>query len=209
MFETITGFIERAGYVGIAALMFLENLFPPIPSELVMPAAGYQAANGRLALPGVVVAGVLGSLAGALFWYWIGRRVGDDRLKAWAGRHGRWLAMTPSEIDRADRWFDRHCGKAVLLGRLVPAVRTLISVPAGIFGMGIRRFLMFSALGSAIWTTALALAGHGLGQNYKSVSGWLDPVTNGIVAAIVLFYIYRVVTWKPDPQPTPVRPGRG
>ena len=166
-----------------------------------MPAAGYQAAQGRLVLPGVVLAGVVGSLAGALFWYWIGIKVGDERLKHWAGRHGRWLAMTPAEIERADRWFDRHCGKAVLFGRLVPAVRTLISVPAGIFGMGIRRFMMFSALGTAIWSTALAFAGYTMGRNYTAVSAWLNPVTNVVVAAIVLVYLYKVVTWKPDPRP--------
>lgn len=114
--------------------MFLENVFPPIPSEVIMPAAGFAAGQGRLSLIGVIVAGTVGSVAGALFWYYVGKWIGADRLRRWAGRHGRWLTLAPKDIDRVDRWFDQHSGKAVFLGRLVPALRTLISVPAGVFG---------------------------------------------------------------------------
>jgi membrane protein DedA with SNARE-associated domain len=197
MFEWIAGLIDRLGYAGIALLMFAENIFPPIPSEIVMPAAGYDAARGERSLIGVIAAGLVGSLAGALFWYGIGRWVGDERLKAWAGRHGRWLTMTPRDVVRADRWFERHCGWAVLIGRLIPAVRTLISVPAGIFGMALPRFLLFSGIGSAIWTTALALAGYQLGRNYAAVGDYLGPVSNTVIATLVVVYVVRVLRWKP------------
>ena len=133
MFEKIVQFLEEAGYLGIALLMFLENLFPPIPSELIMPLAGFEAARGTKSLPLVILSGSAGSIAGALFWYYVGKWIGARRLKAWAGRHGRWLTLKPSEVDKVDAWFDRHCAEAVFLGRLVPTVRTLISVPAGIF----------------------------------------------------------------------------
>jgi membrane protein YqaA with SNARE-associated domain len=131
MFDWITGLVERTGYVGIALLMLAENVFPPIPSELIMPLAGFAAAQGELGMAGVVAAGTAGALAGALLWYGLGRWVGLERLKRWAAEHGRWLTVSPDDLDRAAAWFGRHGGAAVLVGRLVPAVRTLISVPAG------------------------------------------------------------------------------
>lgn len=196
MFDRIIEFLNGAGYFGIAALMFLENLFPPIPSEVIMPSAGYSAGQGRLSLWGVIVAGTAGSVAGALFWYYIGKWIGADRLRRWAGRHGRWLTLAPRDIDRVDRWFDRHCGKAVFFGRLVPALRTLISVPAGVFGMGLPRFLLFTTLGTALWTTLLAGAGYLLQGQYRVVADYLNPATNIIVGLAVAAYLYRVATWR-------------
>lgn len=196
MFDWIIELMQQSGYLGIAALMFLENLFPPIPSELIMPAAGYEAGEGRLSLIGVVLAGTAGSLLGALFWYAVGKYVGTPRLKRFAARHGRWLTLSPAEVDKVDAWFDRHCAKAVVFGRLVPAVRTLISVPAGLFGMSLTRFLTYSALGTALWSTALAVAGSMLSQNYARVADYLNPVTNAVVAIIAIVYLYRVVTWR-------------
>jgi membrane protein DedA with SNARE-associated domain len=198
MFDRIIEFLNGTGYFGIAALMFLENLFPPIPSEIVMPSAGFSAGQGRLSLVGVIVAGTLGSVAGALFWYYVGRWIGDERLKRWAGQHGRWLTLSPGEVDKVDRWFERHCSKAVLFGRLVPTIRTLISVPAGVFGMSLSRFLLFTAIGTAAWTAALALAGYLLEDQYRQVSDYLNPVANVVIALIVVTYLYRVVTWKPE-----------
>ena len=196
------GFIERvigsAGYPGIALLMLLENILPPLPSELIMPMAGFVAANGQLTLVGVIIAGKLGSVAGALPWYYLGKVLGHERLKQWAGRHGRWLTLEPQDVDRAAGWFQKHCGKAVFFGRLVPALRTLISVPAGLFGMSLGRFLTYTLLGSALWSSALAFAGYSLRDNYEQVEHWLNPATNAIVAGIVLVYLYRVVTWRRD-----------
>jgi membrane protein DedA with SNARE-associated domain len=195
MTDWITGLMADGGYLAVAALMLLENLFPPIPSELVMPLAGYTAQRGELDIVLVVLSGAAGSLAGALFWYAIGRWVGAARLKRFAGRHGRWLTLSPEEIDRADAWFDRHGGMAVLIGRLIPAVRTLISVPAGIAGMGLGRFLLYTSAGTLAWTALLAAAGWLLGDNYDAVSDYIDPVSKLIVGGIVVWYLYRVATF--------------
>lgn len=198
MFDRIIEFLNGAGYLGIAALMFLENLFPPIPSEVIMPSAGFGAGQGRLSLLGVILAGTAGSVAGALFWYYVGKWIGADRLKRWTGRHGRWMTLSPRDVDRVDRWFNKHCGKAVFLGRLVPALRTLISVPAGVFGMGLPRFLLFTTLGTALWTTLLAVAGYLLEGQYAVVADYLNPVTNIIVGLAVVAYLYRVATWRAE-----------
>ena len=108
MFDWITSILQTTGYLGVALLMFVENVFPPIPSELVMPLAGFNAARGDQALWGMIAAGTVGSVAGALFWYWVGRRVGADRLKRLAAKHGRWLTLHPSDIDRVTDWFRRR-----------------------------------------------------------------------------------------------------
>lgn len=118
MFEWIVDTIAETGYLGIVMLMFLENLFPPIPSELIMPLAGFNAARGHLNGVGVVAAGVLGSLLGAVPWYYLGRLLGKERLSRWAERWGRWLTVSSEDIEGAARWFNRHGAKAVLLGRL-------------------------------------------------------------------------------------------
>ncbi|HEY9538579.1 MAG TPA: DedA family protein [Kiloniellaceae bacterium] len=196
MVDWIAKLVEGGGYLGIAALMFAENLFPPIPSELIMPLAGFAAARGELDIFLAVAAGSAGSIAGAVFWYGVGRWLGSARLKRWAGRHGRWLTLAPGDIDQACAWFDHHGGKAVFIGRLVPAVRTLISVPAGIAGMDLRRFLFFTALGTLVWTGFLAALGFLLGDQYHRVADWTNPVSNVIIAAIVLWYFYRVATFR-------------
>ena len=195
MFDWITGLVEQTGYLGIALLMLAENVFPPIPSELIMPMAGFTVAGGKLSMVGVVVAGTAGSLAGALLWYYIGRWIGLERLKRWAAKHGRWLTISPEALDEAATWFNRHCGKAVLVGRLIPAVRTLISVPAGVAGMALMRFLTYSALGTALWTALLAAAGYLLEDQYQKVGDYLNPVSNVILGLIGLGYLYRVITF--------------
>ena len=206
MFDWIVDVLAQAGYLGVALLMLAENLFPPIPSELIMPLAGFVAARGDMSLIGVIAAGTLGSVLGALPWYWAGRRFGPERLKRLAGRHGRWLTVSPREVDRARDWFNKRGRVGVLLGRLVPAVRTLISVPAGLAAMPMLPFLIYSTIGTLVWTTLLALAGYWLQDRYEQVSAYLDPVSKGIVGLIVLTYLYRVVTWQPDTAS--VDPGR-
>ena len=198
MFDWITGFLDENGYVGIALLMLLENVFPPIPSELIMPLAGYTAAQGQLHIIVVIVAGSIGSVLGALFWYYVGRWLGCERVRCLAGRHGRWLTITPDEVDHARDWFRRHCGKAVFIGRLVPAVRTLISIPAGIAEMGLAKFLVYTTAGTVLWSGMLAGAGYLLGAQYQQVSHWLNPVSNVIVGVMVAWYVYRIVVFRPQ-----------
>lgn len=192
--------MEEGGHLTVALLMLLENLFPPIPSELVMPLAGFMAQRGDLNIVLVVVSGSVGSVAGAVFWYLVGRWIGCERLKRAARRYGRWITLSPKEIDRADAWFDRHGGKAVFVGRLVPAVRTLISVPAGISDMPVRRFLVYTSAGTTLWTGLLAVAGWLLGDQYGQASSWLGPASNVILGILVLVYLYRVATFEAGGQ---------
>lgn len=188
--------MKSLGLPGIGLLMLLENVFPPIPSELIMPLAGYLSTGGGLSFWGAVVAGSVGSLLGALFWYWVGRKVSEQRLRSWTERHGAWLAMTPDDIDTAKEWFERHGSASVFFGRLVPVVRTLISVPAGFSGMGMVPFLMYSALGTALWTAALAYAGRLLGAGFPRVGDYIGPATWVVVGAALAWYIVRLVRLK-------------
>ncbi len=195
MFDWIVGLVEQTGYVGIALLMLAENLFPPIPSELIMPLAGFSAARGRLDLALVVLSGTVGSLLGALAWYYVGRWVGPHRLRRLSARHGRWLTLSPADVDRAREAFARWGAPAVFAGRLVPAVRTLISVPAGIAGMKLGRFLAWTTLGTALWTGFLAGMGYVLEDRYQAVAGWVNPVSNIVIGALAILYLWRVATF--------------
>ncbi len=186
--------IGRSGYIGIALLMFAENLFPPLPSELIMPFAGFLAARGELHWAGVLAAGVFGSVAGGLPWYWAGRKLGARRLKRLAQRHGRWVAVTPDEIDGARRLFERHGGRVLVIGRLVPALRTVVALPAGLARMPVPAFIGWTCLGSTLWTGLLMLAGYLLDSQYERIEAWLNPVSTVIFAAIAIAYAVRV--WR-------------
>jgi membrane protein DedA with SNARE-associated domain len=196
MFDWIVAVLDRAGYLGIAALMFLENVFPPIPSELIMPLVGFAVARGEQSLLLSIAAGTLGSVAGATLWYWIGRKLGRKRIERLAARHGRWLTLCPPDVARASAWFERHGGAAVIVGRMVPTVRSLISVPAGIEHMPVVPLLFYSCVGTAVWTTALAGAGYFLEDEYGRISAYLNPASTLVIAALALWYVYRVVTFE-------------
>ena len=190
-----------SGYAAIFAAMFLENLFPPIPSELIMPLGGFYVRGGQLALVPVVLAGLLGTVLGALPWYGVGRLVNEQRLERWLERHGRWLGISPQELRRTRSWFNRHGTALVFWGRLIPGIRTLISVPAGIELMPLVPFLIWTTAGSLIWTLLLTLAGYGLGEAYANVEVWLDPVAKVIKVLLVLAVLGFAVwlglrTWK-------------
>ena len=196
MTDWIERIVETMGIFGIALLMFLENVFPPIPSELIMPLAGVVAARGETNIVLVILAGSIGSLAGATFWYGVGRLFDHEFVKRLADRYGRWLTVTREDLDKADDWFDRYGHWAVLFGRLIPTIRTLISVPAGFSEMPITRFLVYSSIGTAIWTSLLALAGYWLGGNYELVETWIDPFSIAVVILVVVIYLWRLVTFN-------------
>ena len=200
MFDWIAGIIGRLGYSGVVLLTFLENLCPPIPSELVIPMAGFVAqATGEMQVGVVVAAASFGSLAGAVFWYVVGRRVGERRLRAWVGRHGKWLTLSVTDIDRAQQWFQRNGNAAVFFGRLVPGVRTLVSLPAGFARMRFLPFLVYSALGTIAWTAALAYAGVLLQANFTAVGDHLNIATNVMLGAFAVLLIRRYVQcWRAD-----------
>jgi membrane protein DedA with SNARE-associated domain len=193
LFDWLTSVISDGGYLGIVLLMLAENLFPPIPSELIMPLAGFVAAKGELNVGLVVLAGVLGSMLGALPWYYAGRWVGEARMRAFAARHGRWLTLDEKEIGKAIDWFEKHGRMAVLLARLVPTVRTLISLPAGMARMPLVPFLIYSAIGTALWTGLLAASGFWLQENYTLVADSVDRASSIIIGLIVLLYVWRLL----------------
>ncbi|WP_306132877.1 DedA family protein [Roseivivax marinus] len=192
----ITSLMEQGSYAAAAFLMFFENVFPPVPSEIVMPLAGFIANRDGMSLILMIAAGSIGSLAGAVLWYYLGAWIGLERLKTFARKYGRWLTLTPGEIDAADAWFDKHGGKAVFIGRLVPGVRTFISVPAGLSGMPLGKFMVYTTVGTVIWTAFLTIAGWFLGRNYEAVAGWLAPVSNVVIVLLIGWYLYRVATFR-------------
>jgi membrane protein DedA with SNARE-associated domain len=197
MFEWITETIRSLGYLGVAVLTLAENAFPPIPSELVIPLAGFVAAQGDLSVVGVIAAGSAGSLVGAWGWYEVGRRVGEQRLRQWVQRSGKWLTLDVGDVDRAQRWFERRGGAAVFVGRLVPGVRTCVSLPAGFAGMALGPFLLYSAAGTVIWTAALAYAGVILRANFTLVSDYIGIVTNVVLGTLLLLLLRRYLKcWK-------------
>ena len=192
MFDFISNLIATTGAFGVGVVMFLENVFPPIPSELVMPLAGFNAAKGEMSLVAIFLWGTLGSVLGAWLWYEVGRRLGLSRLQRFIDAYGVWLTLDRDDVDRAVAWFDRHDKAATFFGRMIPGVRTMISVPAGLAGMGLARFLTYTTAGSALWNTALIAAGYLLDANYDLVQAWLNPVTNVILGGLLLAYLWRV-----------------
>jgi len=204
MDQFVQSLMDNFGVFGIGLLMFLENIFPPIPSEIIMPLAGYQAATGQVSMVSVIVAGTIGSLLGILPWYYLGLVVGEKRIERLADRYGRWITMTAEDVEAADRWFRRYGLWAVTFGRLVPTVRTLISIPAGLARMPMPLFLAFSAIGTVVWTAGLAFAGYLLAQQYERVNDYIGPVSNAVIAIVVIVYVYRVVTFKAKPRTRPI-----
>lgn len=196
MFDFITEFMQSGGYLAVFALMALENIFPPIPSELIMPFAGFVAARGDLNVFGVLIAGTAGSVAGALPWYYAGKVYGKERLEKFADKHARWLTVTHGDIEHAMESFEKHGRKVVLFGRLIPAIRTLISVPAGLAGMPMGQFLLYSTVGSLVWTGILTGAGYMLESQYERVAQYVDPVSKAILIGLFGWYLYRVATFK-------------
>ncbi|MEY3302217.1 MAG: DedA family protein [Pseudanabaena sp.] len=200
MQEWITNTMNSLGYLGIGLLMFLENLLPPIPSELIMPLAGYTATfpNTQIQVIPAIAAGVIGTILGAIPWYYAGLILGQQRLQVLAGRYGKWIGISGEDIEKSVNWFQKHGTKAVLFGRLVPGIRTLISIPAGISKMPVVPFFLYSTIGTIVWVTLLTYAGYFLGKNYKLVEDYIDVITKvvvfGVLLAIAAFIGYRL--WK-------------
>lgn len=196
MLEWIVNTIESLGYVGIALLMMLENIFPPIPSELIMPLAGFTVTRGDLQFGYVVLAGAIGSVLGATPWYFLGKTWGLKRTKKIADRYGKWLTVSGEDVDSAKKWFDRRGNIATGMGRLVPGIRTYISIPAGISKMHLLPFMVYSTIGTAIWVSFLTYAGYILGENYERVGDYLKPFSILVIIAVVFGSLYWIVKRK-------------
>ncbi len=182
------------GYPGLVILMLAENLFPPIPSEVVMPFAGFLVDEGEMTLLGVLAAGTLGSLLGGLIIYWAGAALGKQRLKSLTARYGRYLMISECDLEQAVNFFERHGRVAVLVGRLVPGVRSLISLPAGVNRMPLRIYLLYTTLGTLAWNVVLVGAGVLLGQNWSNILAFVDTyekVLWSLMAAAVLVFVGR------------------
>jgi membrane protein DedA with SNARE-associated domain len=188
--------IEQTGYVGIFLLMFLETIFPPIPSEVIMPIAGVQAAQGQLSLWAVIASGTAGAMLGNLFWYALARVIGLRRFKPFIERHGRWLTMDWDDVEKSERLFGRFGASIVSLGRLLPTIRSVISIPAGLLNMRLRSFLIWSTLGTAVWTAVLATAGWGLGKAFHDIEKVLGPLSTAVIVLILVAYVWRQLTWR-------------
>jgi len=192
-----TDVIEKLGYTGLALIIALENVFPPIPSEAVLPLAGFLTGQGRMNYFGAVVAATLGAVVGALVLYAIGYWFGDARLR-WLVRHyGKFLGVSEADLDKANAWFDQHEGLAVLICRVVPIVRSLISIPAGIRRMPLLPFIGYTALGAGVWNSILIGAGWALGDNWEAVEEYVGYLQYVVIVAVVAAVAYWF--WKRNP----------
>ncbi|MDP9373021.1 MAG: DedA family protein [Chloroflexota bacterium] len=186
--------VDALGYVGVFLLVALENLFPPIPSEIILPLAGFTVGQGRLSFAGVIAASTAGSVIGAWLLYGIGHWFGEARLRRFIRRLGRLPFIDEADLDKTLAWFARHGGTAVLIGRLIPVVRSLISIPAGFARMPPGRFTLYTALGSTAWNGLLISAGWILGENWESVRNYtqyFEYLTVLLIAALILRFLWR------------------
>jgi membrane protein DedA with SNARE-associated domain len=184
-----TDIVNSLSYLGIFLLIFLF----PVPQEIVLPLAGFMAAQGKLNLTYAVMAGVVGSTVGSLPWYWAGRYVGEERLTEWASRHQRWIKLSTHDIQRAKKWFDKSGSKAVLLSQFIPIIRTLIALPAGISRMNLGLFLLCLMFSTIVLQGSLACAGYLLGSQYGIINQYANSVRVGVIALIgvTIFWLVK------------------
>ena len=197
MSDWIISFVEQTGYWGVATLMFIETVFPPIPSEVIMSIAGMHAGQGKMSLPIVIAVGTAGAMLGNYFWYLVARLIGIDRLRTMIERYGRWLTLDWPEVERAQRLFKKHGGIIVCVGRMLPTLRSLMSIPAGLLRMKQSTFLVWSTIGTAGWTALLASAGWLLGRNFRNIEDFIGPISLIVIGGIIVAYVWRVITWRP------------
>mgnify|MGYP000091021757 FL=1 len=182
--------IEQFGYVGVALLVVVENVFPPIPSEIVLPFAGFVAQRGSESVVLMILAATVGSVGGALIMYWIAAVIGDERLHAFTRKFGKWVQIREVDLTRAEEWFDRHATSAVLIGRCVPLIRSVVSIPAGFRRMKLVSYIAYTFAGSLVWNILLIGAGALLGDNWERVGSYVG-VFQWVVIALVIAVIAR------------------
>ncbi|MGC9521608.1 MAG: DedA family protein [Anaerolineae bacterium] len=197
--EWALGIIQTLGYPGLGLVMLLENVFPPIPSEVVLPLAGWltlDKATG-FSMIGVTIVGAIGSVAGAFFFYGLGRWFDESRVRFLLQRYGKWFMLSEQDLDVALAWFERYDEYVVFFARMVPIVRSLISVPAGLAEMHVGRFALYTAVGTALWSFVLAFAGRLLGAQWALVAEFIDRYQNLVIVVTLLAVIYFFVNrWR-------------
>jgi len=198
MNDWVIQLIDAGGYWGIGLLMVIENVFPPIPSELIMGIGGIRVGQGRMEMLPLLLFGTVGSTLGNVFWYLIGLKLGIQRLKPLVDRYGRWLTLRWRDVEWLDRLFERHGQKLVFIFRFMPAFRTMISLPAGLFAMGPIRFFLWTFAGALIWNIILAGAGYYLGARFEKIDDYLGPAANLTIALAVIGYLWRLYHWKDE-----------
>ena len=196
MSEWIIRLIDQTGYLGVGFLMFLETVFPPIPSEVIMPVAGLAATRGKMDIFGVIASGTLGAMLGNYFWYLVARVIGIERFRPFIEEYGRWLTFDWAEIERAEKLFGRQGWAIVFFGRMLPTLRSLISIPAGLLHMRLSTFVIWSTIGTTGWTALLAFSGWALGQRFGSVETVVGPLSTAVLVVIAIGYVWRLIRWK-------------
>jgi len=198
MGDWIIHLIDQGGYWGIALLMVLENVFPPIPSELIMGIGGIRVGQGRMNMAMLLFAGTIGTTIGNYVWFMAGRYLGIERLRPLVRRFGRWLTIEWREVVMLNTLFNKYGSNIVFFMRFMPALRTIISLPAGLFKMGHVRFLVWTTAGALIWNIILASAGYYLGARFTQIDDYLGPATTIMLAVIAVFYLWRLMRWRPE-----------
>jgi membrane protein DedA with SNARE-associated domain len=197
MLETLTdwatGIVEQLGYLGVAMLVAIENVFPPIPSEVVLGLAGYTASTGDAWVVGMIIAATIGSVVGAWALYGLSAAIGPVRVRAITIRYGTWIGFGETDLDRAEEWFDRRSRSAVLLCRCLPLIRSLISIPAGFRRMPLVTFTVFTLIGSLVWNTILVTAGYVLADQWERILDYTEPFQTVVVVVIVVLVVALVV----------------
>jgi len=193
MSEWIISFIDTNGYVGVLVLMFVENIFPPIPSEVILPFIGRSVAQGDLNFILALVFATTGALFGTLFWFLIGWFVPAEKLEKFLQKYGVYVAISHKDFNKASRFFEKYEVPAVFFGRMIPAVRSVISIPAGCVRMHLRKFLLYSALGSVIWNTTLISVGYFMLNDFAVVEKYMNPVADFIIYLFIGLYLLQVL----------------
>jgi membrane protein DedA with SNARE-associated domain len=186
MIDWAADFIDAIGLLGVAALVALENIFPPIPSELVLLLTGFNVSETRFGFVGAIVFATIGSVVGAYFLYGVGRLLNEERLEAFLAGVGRFVGLKKSDVHKGFQWFERHGTLVVLFGRVVPVVRSVVSIPAGADKMPLGRFSALTAFGSLVWNTIWISIGWGLGDQWKKAGRWGDYIQYGAIALITI-----------------------
>jgi membrane protein DedA with SNARE-associated domain len=189
--------IEGGGYWGVAFLMALENIFPPIPSELIMGVGGITVARGGMSFVQLLIAGTIGATLGNYVLFLIADKLGFERLRPIVDRWGRWLTMEWEDVEKASAFFRKHGGAVVFFLRFMPMFRSVVSIPAGLSHMSHVQFLLYTAAGAAIWNALLIALGRWAGRAFGEAEQWLGWATIAVAVLTVIYYVYRVSTWKP------------
>ncbi len=193
----VENIISTMGYPGLYLVMFLENVFPPIPSEVVLPLAGSLSLTGKFSIPMITIVGMLGSLTGAFLFYGLGKWLGETRVRQLMARFGKYALLSTEDLDRSLEWFEKYDEWVIFFSRMVPIVRSLISIPAGIASMNFGKFSFYTVLGTALWSFVLSFGGRLLGEQWPLIAEFVNTYQNIVIVlvaiAVIVFIAYRLI----------------